>query len=58
MLLQTIRHIVNSWKGEGQREYPYDRRFAKAVELIWGVGSYIASATFQESCKDHIWGYT
>lgn len=39
VLLPTMSHIVNSWKGEGQGEHPYDRKFAKAVELTWDVVS-------------------
>lgn len=40
-------------EGERTRRI-YNRMFAKAVEMIWDVSSWIASATFQESCNDHI----
>lgn len=58
ILLSTLSCIFMSWKGEGQWECLYDMRFAKAVELIWDVGSSVASATFQKSFKDHTRAYT
>lgn len=51
VLLPTISHIFMSWKGEGQGECLHDRRFAKAVELIWDISSQIPVPLFRKVVK-------